>query len=281
MDWSDIQNISNALLAEGVCRLSRSSPVSPAEVHETFPGNYLVSEATTPRYIGEASVISARVKTQFDERRSTFYKNYLRFTTVDAIAISEFKLRFIRTEIGRKEIEDFGIANLRTPLNKFQIGKRQICPPAEDHAKWDAVQDRASELVKFGAAQCLEQRFHQWRDGKSQSTAGLYLIRNSAGTIIYVGESSDIFARFQTHSSRTYFSAVRRNLGSDILGYHLQTRKGKKRYFEDSEDLSVSEYLRECSIAFCPVALGRYEVEEHLIEKLRPILNRKSKMRLQ
>lgn len=276
-DWIDTQQMSSTLLAQGIYRLCQSAKVPPTNVRDTDPGNYLVSNATTPLYIGEGGSLALRTKVQFDERRSTFYKNYLRSNPETALPISGFDLRIMKTFIGRKEIEDFGIVHLSTALNRFQLGKREPSAQATEHARWDELQEGATELVKLGAAICLEQQFQRWEDGTSQSTAGLYLIRNADDEIIYVGESSDIYSRFQTHGSTTYFSAVRRNLGCDILGYTLQTRNGKKRYFDDHEDRAVTAYLECCSIAFFPVSLGRYEVEEHLIRKLRPLLNRKSK----
>ncbi len=276
-DWRAVQAMSDSLLSEGIFRLLQASAASPESVREAWPGNYLISRDNNPLYIGEASSLAARIKIQFDERRSTFYKNYLKINLESAVGIREFQLRLIETRIGRMEIEDFGIANLGTSLNRFQLGKRQPAAMATGCANWDALQDRAADLIRTGADLCLEQSFQPWRSGQTDATAGIYLIKNSDGQIIYVGESSDIFTRYRTHSATTYFSAVRRNLGCDILGYTLQTRNGKKRYFDDHEDQAVSDYLDGCAIAFCPVALGRYEVEEHLIRKLRPALNRKSK----
>lgn len=276
-DWRAVQAKSDSLLSEGIFRLLQAPAASPASVREAWPGNYLISRDSNPLYIGEASSLAARIKVQFDEKRSTFYKNYLKINLECGVEITEFQLRIVETRIGRKEIEDFGIVNLGTSLNRFQLGKRQPAAMAAGCANWDALQDRAAELIPAGADLCLEQSFQPWRSGRTDATAGIYLIKDPDGQIIYVGESSDIFVRYQTHSGTTYFLAVRRNLGCDILGYTLQARNGKKRYFDDHEDQAVSDYLGGCSIAFCPVTLGRYEVEEFLIRKLRPVLNRRSK----
>ena len=145
------------------------------------------------------------------------------------------------------------------------------------HEYWDTVQDDYAKLIIVGTERCLESKLQNWREGRCTPSSGIYIIRASDGDIIYVGESSDILKRFETHGTVTYFSAVRRNLGTDILGFTLQTRNGKKRYFEQGEDRSVTEFLMGCSIAFFPVSVGRIEVEEHLIKQLQPILNRKSK----
>lgn len=41
------------------------------------------------------------------------------------------------------------------------------------------------------------------------------------------------------------------------------------------EDKKVTEFLRTCKSTVFPVAFGRYELEEYLIKKHRPLLNRK------
>lgn len=279
MDWDEVQDSADILLAQGICRLSRAPSIRPKDIDGTFPCNYLISREEIPLYIGEASCAAARMKVQFDARRSTFYKNHVKSQSDCVASILDFNLRLVETRFGRKEIEDFGIVNLPTPLNRFQLGKRQACPPATDHAQWDAVQAASSELIVAGAEQCLGREFHAWRKGRPPASAGIYIIKSSLDEIIYVGESSNVLKRFQTHGTLTYFSAVRRNLGTDILGYSLQTRNSKKRYFEPEEDVSVTEFLGGCSVAFFPVSIGRFEVEEHLIRRLKPTLNRKSNYR--
>ena len=51
--------------------------------------------------------------------------------------------------------------------------------------------------------------------------------------------------------------------------------KGKKRYFTETEDKKVTEFLKTCKSIVFPVAFGRYELEEYLIKKHKPLLNRK------
>jgi hypothetical protein len=55
----------------------------------------------------------------------------------------------------------------------------------------------------------------------------------------------------------------------------LQERNGKKKYFIDNHDKEVTKFLRGTLAAFYPVSFGRYELEEFLIKKYRPLLNRK------
>jgi len=208
-DWRAVQAKSDSLLSEGIFRLLQAPAASPASVREAWPGNYLISRDSNPLYIGEASSLAARIKVQFDEKRSTFYKNYLKINLECGVEITEFQLRIVETRIGRKEIEDFGIVNLGTSLNRFQLGKRQPAAMAAGCANWDALQDRAAELIPAGADLCLEQSFQPWRSGRTDATAGIYLIKDPDGRIIYVGESSDIFVRYQTSSSGIKRTAAR------------------------------------------------------------------------
>src|SRR5690606_10955589 len=114
-----------------------------------------------------------------------------------------------------------------------------------------------------------------WFEAKTQSNAGLYWVEHNSKGLIYIGESSNVNKRYLTHSGKTYFSALRRNLGENILGYKLQTIKGKKRYFSETEDKNISSFLKNCKIKTLRINFGRYELEEHLIRKHKPILNRK------
>mgnify|MGYP000079587162 CR=1 FL=1 len=274
MDWNTAQSCADDLLAEGLYALLSAPKLS------TYPqgaGNYLFSLAGAPMYVGEAMDCRKRLAQQMDERRSTFYKNYRGAGSDPIYDISSFTVQSISVALGRKEIEDFGIVNLPTQLNRFQLGKRTVRPPANGADQWMRLQEQAADLLSQGARLCESIAFESWAAATAPDSSGLYLICSPQGEIIYVGESSDIRDRFRTHGTRTYFSAVRRNLGVDLLGFQLQTIKGKKRYFSDDEDGQVTDYLNQCSVGFFPVSIGRYELEEHLIAKHRPVLNRKAK----
>ena len=131
------------------------------------------------------------------------------------------------------------------------------------------------DLLKQGEAQLFQTTFKKWFDLATISNAGLYLVKDKSDKLIYVGESSNVGERITTHSGRTYFSALRRHIGTEILGYELKEINKKKRYFSDIEDKNVTEFLRNCKATIFPVNFGRYELEEHLIKKHRPLLNRK------
>jgi predicted GIY-YIG superfamily endonuclease len=276
INWTYCQNNSDKILADGVLKLKACNICQIQDISFTDFGNYLITYKDKPFYIGEAKNIRARLKQQFKPTTSTFYKNFLKTNqAVRSIPIDSFSVRFMPTDIGRKEIEDFGIVNLATALNKFQIGKRLKVDLKKQNGLWDKVQEQKFELLKQGEEIVFKQKFSSWFDTKVKSTAGIYIVMNKT-QIIYVGESSDISERHNTHSGTTYFSALRRHIATDILNFELKEKNGKKKYLTDSEDKKVTDYLRGTIATFHPVSFGRYELEEHLIKKHRPLLNRKN-----
>ena len=215
MDWKTAQFSADDLLAEGLYALLSASK---SKTHLQGAGNYLVSLADRPMYVGEAKDCRKRLAQQLDERLSTFYKNYRGLGSNPIHPINFFSIQVIPVAFGRKEIEDFGIVNLPTQLNRFQLEKRTIQPKANSTERWIRLQELSADLLTQGATRCEEIDFRPWAVATAPDSSGLYLIRSPQGEIIYVGESSGIKARFRTHGTRTYFSAVRRTLGVDLLG---------------------------------------------------------------
>lgn len=276
LDWDDVQERANAILAEGIFTL-RTSPFRLArDGSSAGPGNYLISLNGIPYYIGEASNLSARLKQQFNPKTTTFYKNYLKSQAVDRADISDFHAQHMTTHMGRKEIEDFGIANIPTRLNRFQLNKRPIHAPALDGALWHSVQEQCQELITQGEERLWSRQKSHMLEADVPERPGLYVVWNDrSDQIIYIGESSDLRARHDVHCKHTYFSALRRNVGTTLLGFELQEIKGRRRYFAEHEDRMVTDYLRHSTYQFMPVSLGRLELEEFLIRKYRSALNRK------
>lgn len=276
MDWQSCQTQSDQILSQGVYALRSAARSNPGRISNSQPGNYLVSLSDEPLYVGEAKDLSARLKQQFTPKTSTFYKNYQRSEPLPHSNIHNFQVRFMETRLGRKEIEDFGIVNIPTRLNRFQLDKRERFPAAVDVFLWQEVQAHSEELLTEGERAFLMRPSHHMLDATPPNCAGLYAVWSSDDTQpVYIGESSDIGKRHRTHCQHTYFSALRRHVGTSILGFSLQAIKGKRRYFSEAEDRMVTDYLRSCMYSFLPVALGRLELEEHLIRKHQPLLNRK------
>lgn len=277
--WEIIQKQSDEILSCGLNKLKTQPFCESLAVNEIGFGNYLISLDKAPYYVGEGKELSKRIKQQFTPTISTFYKNFTKLDSTKQFAnrttIDKFKIQFISTNIGRKEVEEFGIVNLPTKLNCFQLDKRKRFAIADKKGLWNAVQENFLTILEEGEFKVLKSTFTPWFNTKTVSLAGLYLVKDKSDKLIYIGESSDIGERIKTHSGRTYFSALRRHIGTDILGFKLKEIKGKKRYFSEMEDRKVTEFLKTCKVKLFPVAFGRYELEEYLIKKHRPLLNRK------
>lgn len=277
--WENIQKQSDEILSDGLFLLKSRPIVDFSDVTDKGFGNYLISLDKKPFYIGEAKELLTRIKQQSKPTTSTFYKNYQKAVKTNQllkqIDIDKFKIQFISTKIGRKEIEEFGIVNLPTRLNSFQLDKRKKFEIKKQNGLWEQVQNEFKDLLKQGENKLFKSIFYPWFSLTTISNAGLYLVRDKSDKLMYIGESSDVGERITTHSGRTYFSALRRHIGTEILGYELKEINKKKRYFTDLEDKKVTDFLRTCKSTVFPVNFGRYELEEYLIKKHRPLLNRK------
>ncbi len=116
----------------------------------------------------------------------------------------------------------------------------------------------------------------RWSEVAPRSEPGVYIVHaRDRKTPLYIGESSDLGERHDTHSHRTYFSALRRHIATEVLGFTLKIRGGKAKYLDPAEDSQVSAFLDGCVCAFVPVSFGRFELEDRLIRKYRPELNRR------
>jgi predicted GIY-YIG superfamily endonuclease len=279
IDWRFTQSNSDLILSDGIHLLKNKPYQTNNEVNENCFGNYLISYNTKNYYVGEGRELSKRLKQQFKPTTSTFYKNFVKLQksniAIRNIPIDSFKVQTIKTEIGRKEIEEFGITNLPTILNRFQLGKRKIHKIDNQNGLWEEVQKNKVEILLQAEQEILKKKFTSWFDCNVNKSAGIYIVRDKLDKLIYIGESSDIFDRHKTHSTRTYFSALRRHIGTEILNFELVEISGKKRYFGESEDKKVNDFLKSCKATFYDCSFGRYELEEFLIKKHKPFLNRK------
>lgn len=279
ISWESVQARANQILAEGIHHLRAQSSLRSDEVTLEGPGNYLISLDGGPVYIGEAMEVRQRLKTQFDANRSTFYKTFLASGPEILRSIDGFRVQTMTTGFGRKEIEDFGIANVVTCLNKFQKNKRPVIKPSFGSEMWALVQEARHSLLAEGAERYMARPRVPWFEATPPDAPGLYgLWREGEETPLYVGESSELAGRYKAHSTYTYISALRRHVGSVILGLELMDKSGRKnRAFTESDDRKVDAYLESSMYSWMEVGLGRYEVEDHLIQTELPVLNRKGK----
>ena len=277
--WEKIQKESDRILSAGIWILREKPFQSLSDVAFGGYGNYLISLNKKPFYIGEARSLTHRLRQQFKPATSTFYKNYLKYCDkhreINVKDIAAFKIQQMPTCLGRKEIEEFGIVNLPTVVNGFQLGKRKVISIVENVNIWEEIQARKEKLLNEGEAVVLKVLKSKWLDCKIDRVPGLYIVENNKRELIYIGESSDIAERHTTHSKTTYFSALRRHIATEVLNFILKEKNGKKKYLEPKEELVVTNYLKSCHACFIPINFARYELEEHLIKKYKPFLNRK------
>lgn len=274
--WTAVQHAADSLLAQGIFAL-RNRPYAPGRAAGTSaPGNYLISLDGRPLYVGEGIDLAARLRQQFNARTSTFYKNYLKSGDSDPRPITDFALQFMTTRFGRKEIEDFGIANIPAPLNRFQLDKRAVRSPASTSDEWDRLQAAVPDLLSEAVSHFWNLQPSRLMDAEVPSAPGVYALwQDSPRRVLYIGESSDLSERHQTHCKHTYFSALRRNIGTNLLGFSLHEVRGKRRYFTEDEERQLNAFLGGCLYQSMAVTLGRLELEEHLIARDVPPANRK------
>lgn len=279
VNWKSIQENSDSILADGLWQLSKRPFEDCIGISHNSFGNYLISHEKKPYYIGETKDVGKRLKQQFKPTTSTFFKNFQKYiiknNPSNNILIDNFRIQHIPTQLGRKEVEEFGIVNLPTILNGFQLGKRKRYEVSCNNGIWDQVQTASHELLMEGAKDIANRPYTRWFDNFVIATAGLYVVKNKENELIYIGESSNVKERHLTHSSDTYFSALRRHIATEILSFELKEINGKKKYLSETEDKAVSAFLKNCYALFYPLNLGRYELEEHLIKHFKPLLNRK------
>lgn len=277
INWKYCQENSDLILSAGLQILIKNEKEHFGATCEDYCGNYLITDKNEFwSYAGESKTLTNRIKQHSKERTSIFFKNYLKENKLaKQLKIEEFEFRTINNSIGRKELEEFTIVNYPTNLNKFQKGKRGLFKVKSNMELWTEIQENYLKLIKEGEKQFTKSKHFQWFSAEINYGAGIYWIEHKKDGHIYIGESSQVIERHKSHSGRTYISALRRNLGETILGYKLQTIKGKKRYFSDKEDLNLTKYLSSCSIKTMPISFGRFELEEYLIRKHKPVLNRK------
>jgi hypothetical protein len=276
LDWEECQRRSDELLVHGVGFLRNQRPVAFGQMSSTRPGNYLISLDAEPLYVGEAANLRLRLRQQFIPKTSTFHKSYL--ARHGQLPIERFHAQCIETAIGRKEVEESGIVNIPCRLNKFQLGKRAVCSYPANPEMWLRTQCCHTALLEEGARAVMSSPLTRGSHATPPRAPGIYLIRMDATAApLYVGESSDLAERWcEAHGRSTYFSALRRHIATELLGFTLKVRNGKAKYLDDAEDRHVSQFLEQCWCAFTPVRYGRFELEEYLIRAHRPKLNRKS-----
>jgi predicted GIY-YIG superfamily endonuclease len=266
--------MSDAILASGLGVLASLATTKDRISIATWAGNYLITLNGVPYYLGESEDVASRLKSKFNPRLSTFYRSYAKSKGSMGVEVIEaFTVCATKVTIGRKELEEFGIVNLRTSLNKSHTNKRRLFSGKADPDVWRVVQDSAESLLDEGEKALMTSPVNLWDSVSCPDDPGIYMVWNELENVIYIGESASLRERKVTHSSTTYFSALRRHVATGILGYSLKLKNGKHRYLDPQEDVGVNRFLKGCKMKYLIVRFGRRELEERLIEEHRPLLN--------
>lgn len=286
-EWNALQAQSDDILMEGLNILSQNPFLNFDSTFPPSPGNYLITHINKPVYIGESKTLNKRLQQHSQQKTSTFFKNYSDIGSLSLIEqgleISDFSVQFIMTSLGRKELEEFGMVNLATSLNKFHNDKRNRVANSNGLDLWTLIQRNTMPLLEQGEQHFLNCQKAPWDKGSPPTVPGVYGVWDQANKLVYVGESTNISDRYITHSKKTRFSALRRNIATTIFGYKLKSKTDlgikskdkKKAFLTEEEELSVNKYLANCYVVFQEVSFGRLELEEYLIEKYKPLLNKK------
>lgn len=287
INWELLQNNADEVLFDGIKILLQGQHFNFEHAYPNDAGNYLISYLNKPVYIGESLDLANRIKQQGKIENSTFYKNYLSYNTTSNIErelkISDFHVQFIKTKIGRKEAEEFGIVNLPVFLNKFHKDKQKLVTQSKQTGLWEDVQNKADLLLEQADCYINSLKPIQWLKCNPNSLAGIYIIKDPQDELIYIGETTNLLERYNTHTKKTRFSALRRNIARQIFSFKLKSKlelgikssDKKKGFLNEKENNEINNYLSECKVIMQIVSFGRLEFEEYMIKKYRPLLNRK------
>jgi predicted GIY-YIG superfamily endonuclease len=238
-------------------------------------GVYVFSEAAATGYVGESISVSWRVG-QHRDPESRFMAGLRAAGIADPMghAASRLSIRHLAVDLGRLELEEFAIACLRPTANVMRRNSRVALAYADaDTALWRAVQVDSGRLLAAGVRAAREVTPVRWAAMRPPDGAGLYILRGAGGQALYVGETDALGERLRTHAgSRSYFSALRRHVGTELLG--LVFAPNVRRGFSPTDEARISAYLETCSIAILPLAFGRWELERELVHEMQPVLNR-------
>lgn len=272
MNWQDLQTNAAQVLHGGLNHLISQEAKQQLHTLPKTTGNYLLLNGNQPLYIGQALNLHQRLTTHTRSSRFKDYKESLAF-------------RHIETAIGRKEIEEFGMFKLQTPLNKshrnrlFQVGSLH---PQVAYDLWQDSQKQQVQLLEQ-AISAIDNHPDFGTTNSSTLQPGVYLV-SYQGQLIYIGESISLTKRILAHHTTTRFSVFRRSLAQAHFGFQLKTKaelgittsKDKKRSFLAlDEERVINDFIAECQFTQFPVNIGRFELEEALIRHYQPTLNKK------
>lgn len=272
IDWKDTMQHSDNILYKGLNELQASKVYSEIPKGFNRPGNYLISANGNPIYIGESNNIANRVTTHLKKLAIT--DNYLN---------QAITFQFMNTDLGRKEIEEFGCFHLKELNNKFHRKREFAHFNKSNEIEWDYLQDNYLNNLSEGMDDFIEIPYSPWHSIGVPKLPGVYSILHDQ-QIIYIGQGISLQNRIKMHERTTRFSAFRRSVATKLLNFKLKTKQElgyleskdfKRSFLTPEEDNIVDKFINDCHVSFMPVGLGRLELEIKLIDKFKPTLNKR------
>ena len=275
LSWSEVQEYADGILAAGLRHLLAQPRLPWRPLRMSQAGVYVFSDGETTGYVGESTSVSWRVG-QHLKSNSRLMESLRSAGMADPVthAAMALEVQAIPVSIGRLELEEIGIACLHPTFNLMRRASRSAYSYDDaDVALWLRVEEDFAPLLREGAQMAAEVQGVTWSEMRPPPGAGLYFLRDKDGAMLYVGESDALAERLGTHRGpSSYFSALRRHVGTELLG--LAFAPDRVRGFSPSDESSISDFLSSCTVAVVPLAFGRWELERHLVQKHRPLLNR-------
>jgi predicted GIY-YIG superfamily endonuclease len=273
--WPDLQLHANAVLASGLRDLLGQRATSWGQVDAQTAGVYVVADEDVTIYVGESTFIARRVAQHRDAASNMTAALRVRGVPDPGADVSaRLRIRTQPVEIGRLELEEFAIACLRPSMNKMRRASRSAFAYADaDPDLWRRVQYDCATLLHEGVSVGCDVPSVSWSAMRPPTDPGVYILRNAEGAALYVGETDALAERLGTHAGeRSYFSALRRHVGTELLGLAFATNV--RRGFSPPDESAITAFLATCSIAILPLSFGRWELERELVHELQPALNR-------
>ncbi len=211
-DWIMCQQYSDQMLADGLLTLRDQPATEHTSDVSKEPGNYVVSLDGDALYVGEAKNLAKRTRQQFRQKTSTFFKTFLTRNTESSVPIHRFHLRCTETQVGRKELEEFGIVNVPCRLNKFQLGKRSVIAASSATGGWCELQQHYAGILAQGERELLAQSFVRWSAAPPlrcrESPVSMSFDHPNSTRFCTVGKvrmlGSDIYRTVRTHTFQPF-----------------------------------------------------------------------------
>ena len=270
--WNIAQQNAGYLLVDGAFSLLKDSEDSSIESLPEQPG--VVVQCFDARLFHAADTRNLRklTRSNTDPRHSGWYKELVRNAEFDVPELRDFYLHIAEAPFGRRELAECLTMNLSSFWRRIE-GDQTGHFQSRASDIWQRMMLTHRELIEEGGSQALHVDPVRWGGASWVSGPGILIVQDRHDDVIFVDSTADIPAQYIMHARRTQLSTLRQRIGERFLNMPLRPAATGGQAFTESGELEVSSFLRACRVSFFPVQIGRAEVCEDLIERLRPELN--------